>query len=175
MARHKPHYGTCHICGVYDKLSFEHIPPEKAFNDKPILKAEFNSLIESDFGFNPIKGGRIQQRGIGGYTLCESCNVKTGGWYADDFVEWCYQGFLFLKRTEGKVSMKLPYHIFPLRVLKQIVTMFFSINGPSFRDQYPDLVKFVLDRERKYLNPRIRIYIFHNRNTTYRYCDKIST
>ena len=26
------HMGTCHICGTYGKLSFEHIPPEGALN-----------------------------------------------------------------------------------------------------------------------------------------------
>ena len=28
----KNHYGKCHICGKEGKLTFEHIPPRKAFN-----------------------------------------------------------------------------------------------------------------------------------------------
>jgi hypothetical protein len=27
--------GRCHICGNVGELSFEHVPPEKAFNNKP--------------------------------------------------------------------------------------------------------------------------------------------
>ena len=31
MARQE-HTGICHICGEYKKLTYEHIPPEAAFN-----------------------------------------------------------------------------------------------------------------------------------------------
>jgi hypothetical protein len=44
--------GKCHICGNTGQLSFEHVPPESAFNDKPII-------------MKPFEGGKgkIQQRG----------------------------------------------------------------------------------------------------------------
>jgi hypothetical protein len=29
--------GNCHLCGKYKELSFEHIQPKAAFNDRPIL------------------------------------------------------------------------------------------------------------------------------------------
>ena len=29
--------GNCHLCGEFKELSFEHIPPKAAFNDRPIL------------------------------------------------------------------------------------------------------------------------------------------
>ena len=29
--------GYCHICGKYGKLSFEHIPPQKALNNNKAL------------------------------------------------------------------------------------------------------------------------------------------
>ena len=38
--------------------------------------------------------------------------------------------------------------------------MFFSANGPSFRSQYPGLVRFVLNKEERYLDPSLRIYAF---------------
>lgn len=37
--------------------------------------------------------------------------------------------------------------------------MFFSANSPRFRKVQPELEKFVLDRETKYLPPTIRIYV----------------
>ena len=33
MARQE-HTGICHICGEYKKLTYEHIPPEAAFNSQ---------------------------------------------------------------------------------------------------------------------------------------------
>lgn len=60
--------GVCHICLKESKLSFEHIPPRSCFNDG---KAKI--------------GQKISQRGIGDYTLCESCNNKTGAWYVKDY------------------------------------------------------------------------------------------
>lgn len=29
--------GYCHICGKYGKLTFEHIPPEKALNNSKAM------------------------------------------------------------------------------------------------------------------------------------------
>ena len=37
--------GPCHICGKYGKLSFEHSPPEAAFNDRPLVYAAIKKLI----------------------------------------------------------------------------------------------------------------------------------
>jgi len=40
--------------------------------------------------------------------------------------------------------------------------MFFSANGPQFRKANSDLVRFVLNKEARYLRPEIRIYIYYN-------------
>jgi hypothetical protein len=37
--------GLCHICGKYGKLSFEHSPPEAAFNNRPLVYAAIKKLI----------------------------------------------------------------------------------------------------------------------------------
>lgn len=50
------------------KLSFEHFPPESCFNDGKVKIAN-----------------KISQRGIGDYTLCDSCNNNTGKWYVKDY------------------------------------------------------------------------------------------
>lgn len=68
--------GKCYICGRIGKLSFEHIPPRKAFNERPVIKAQFEELV----GLGPDEPitGQIQQRGRGEYTLCPRCNNNTG-------------------------------------------------------------------------------------------------
>lgn len=55
--------GICHICLEEKKLSFEHFPPESCLNDGKVKIAN-----------------KISQRGIGDYTLCDSCNNNTGRW-----------------------------------------------------------------------------------------------
>src|SRR3712207_733867 len=88
--------GICHICGASGPLTFEHVPPQKAFNNKPVIVLPFDA---SHLGPDPLAHGakgRVQQRGLGDYTLCARCNSVTGSWYGGDFVDWCYQGAVIL-------------------------------------------------------------------------------
>lgn len=149
--------GTCHLCGSYEKLSFEHLPPEKAFNDCSIkLYNHFIGTPGQDCDY------KISQRGLGRYTLCENCNNNTGSWYGDAFVEWACQSMDVLKYTENRPSLYYRFRIFPLRVLKQIACMMFSVNDHEFRLYHQDLVKFVLNKEERYLNSDIRFFAFFN-------------
>ncbi len=40
--------------------------------------------------------------------------------------------------------------------------MFFSLNSDLMRFRHPELVRFILNRETKYLNPELKIYAFYN-------------
>ena len=42
------HYGICHICGKYDRLSYEHIPPQSAFNDKKRKMSTLDVLLNDE-------------------------------------------------------------------------------------------------------------------------------
>jgi len=167
----KERRGKCHICGRIGPLSFEHIPPRKAFNERPVIKAQFEELV----GLGPDEPirGPTQQRGMGEYTLCPRCNNDTGSWYAKDFVDWCYQGFEILLRSKGNPSLVYLNYLIPLRILKQIITMFFSVNGPDFCDANPELVKFVLNRDKKYLSPKYRFFVYYNISSRLR-CSGVS-
>lgn len=150
--------GRCSICGINGPLSFEHVPPRKAFNDRPVIRAGLKEMV----GLGPdeqIKG-KPQQRGAGDFTLCPRCNNDTGSWYGKNFVDWCYQGYEILSRTRGRPSLIYLNYLFPLRIIKQIFTMFFSINGPGFADANPELVKFVLNRDYKNISPKYRLFAY---------------
>jgi hypothetical protein len=164
--------GKCHICGMIGPLSFEHIPPRKAFNERPVVRAQFEELV----GLGPDEPirGQTQQRGMGEYTLCPKCNNNTGSWYGKNFVDWCYQGFEILLRSKGNPSLIYLNYLFPLRILKQIITMFFSVNGPEFCDANPELVKFVLNRDKKYLSPKYRFFVYYNTSSRLR-CSGVSS
>lgn len=152
--------GYCRICGLYGPLSFEHIPPKAAFNNSRVKVASFNEVIGK--GPNEILQGKISQRGRGDYTLCERCNNRTGKWYAPDFIEWCFQAALLIKQTNGNPTLFHLHYLFPLRIIKQIVVMFFSVNHSGFRRTYPELEKFVLNKERRFFDPNIHIYAYYN-------------
>jgi hypothetical protein len=150
----------CHICGEVTQLSFEHVPPHAAFNDRPLLHAHIKKLFRGITDLDSLSG-KVHQKGAGGYTLCERCNNQTGHWYGSAFVEWAYQGMQIVQGTKCAPSLIYNFHIFPLRIIKQVVCMFFSANSPHFRDSHLELVKFVLDRDARYLPSYARVYAFY--------------
>jgi hypothetical protein len=58
--------GDCHICGVHGPLSYEHVPPEAAFNDRMAVKANMGEWFSEGKWTGK---GQQQQRGAGEYTL----------------------------------------------------------------------------------------------------------
>jgi hypothetical protein len=111
--------GKCHICGYEGKLSFEHVPPEKAFNDSAALLMDLEQWDK--FQTSGKKRGTYQQRGFGAYTLCEKCNSNTGAWYASEYVEWVKKGTIHLQEISevGVYTLfYLPDH-HPLRFVLQ--------------------------------------------------------
>ena len=160
--------GTCHICGAIGPLSFEHIPPKRAFNNQRIFVAYGEQL------FTGAKREDLRttqyQSGAGDYTLCENCNSLTGGWYAKEFSKWAESASLFLHRMNFEPSGTHAYEMYPLRVLKQIVTMFFSINSNKFHKKNSDLVRFILNKCDTGLPDDIRVFAGYTHSTKSRMC-----
>jgi len=154
-----PVHGSCHICGVYTKLSFEHVPPRSAFNNRPILFQAGEDMLRAA---DPDDVKQIAQRGAGAHTLCPKCNNDTGRWYGGGFAEFAHQAMAVLHHTRGRATLYCSFDLFPLRVFKQVICMFFSINGPSFARANPELVNFVLNREASGLNPKYGVYGYYN-------------
>jgi hypothetical protein len=167
VSRRKKVNGICRICGQQKELSFEHIPPKSAFNDRRYIELKFEDMI--GLGPDDIIKGPIHQGGIGKHTLCGKCNNDTGSWYGGRFVDWCYQGMDILRRSGGNPTLIYINYLYPLSIIKQIVTMFFSVNGDTFCKANPELVRFVLDKERKYLSPKYRFFVYYNITGRFRY------
>jgi hypothetical protein len=156
----KKHFGVCHLCGDFGELSFEHVPPRAAFNERPVIARKIDEILKA--GSWETAKGKIFQRGAGAYTLCERCNNNTGVWYGRDFVEWVYQGMTVLQAADQCPTFYYNFHIFPLRVIKQIACMFFSVNPPEFQRAQPALAKFVLDKENRHLPHGMKVYLFYS-------------
>lgn len=167
MARNKKIEGRCRICGVYGPLSFEHVPPRAAFNDNKVrIVTDFYDAVSRLPG--DITRWKTIQKGKGEYTLCQKCNNDTGSWYGSKFIGFCYDAMGVLMQVKNEPILYYPYSIYPLAIIKQIVSMFFSVNHEGFSDKNDYLVRFVLNKEMKYLPPEIRIYIYYNVEGVYR-------
>jgi hypothetical protein len=59
-------------------------------------------------------------------------------------------------------SLYFPFKIYPLRVLKQILCIFFATCDEGMRQRYPELVRFVLNKHSSGMSPAIRIYAYYN-------------
>lgn len=159
--------GPCCICGTHGKLSFEHVPPKRAFNDHGVFEADVKKMLENGWEPGVKPDGRINQKGAGRFTLCDRCNNATGSWYGTPYIAVAKQAMELLHRSGGDVSLAYPYRMYPLRFLKQVVTMFFSACGPSFQEKNPHLVRFVLNRETGALPPKIQFYAYlHHPDST---------
>lgn len=153
MARKKIKTGACCICRKPGTLSYEHVPPQAAFNKARAIEYRLEDVV-----YKTGAKGRIRQGGIGEYTLCKKCNNDTGTWYGNEYVQWARiaQDIIMTwqnrGQTQGTVTL---YKVYPLRFLKQVITCFFSvIGGPSgaaFAQNNPDLVNFVLNTHEKNL------------------------
>lgn len=152
--------GRCHACGLLGPLSFEHVPPEAAFNSSRVYTVSGERLLNANLEHLPR--GVQSQRGAGAYTLCPHCNELTGGWYGRAFVDWTFQAARVLMAAKGAPSIYHVYQIYPLKVLKQLVCMFLSANPLTFRDSHPELFRFVLNKWTLGLPPRYRFYAYFN-------------
>ncbi|MGI8508576.1 MAG: hypothetical protein ACR2MQ_04555 [Gemmatimonadaceae bacterium] len=147
-------------------LTFEHVPPRSAFNDRPVL-----ALTDPDFYAigpdDPVRG-RVQQRRSGKHTLCATCNAKLGRWYVETYKQWARDGAVILQQSSGIVSLVHLNHLLPLRILKQVAAMFFSINPVGFAEKHPELAHFVLSPHSQLLPRKLRFFVYYNCEGRYR-------
>jgi hypothetical protein len=151
--------GTCALCGQFKKLSFEHVPPKSALNNKPIFIQTFDHIMDKN---SRVFGKKMtSNKGFGGYTLCETCNNDTGDWYARDFSDFIQQGMSIIENTKkGTYAIKGTYIIKPLNVLKQILTMFMSADKSGYLRSQTALPDFILEKEKTGTPVKFKIFLY---------------
>ncbi len=147
-------YGECCICGENKELNFEHIPPKSAFNKLGIKLYDYFEYLSK----NNIKYLNLQ-KGLGKHTLCYDCNSLTGAWYGTAYAEFAMQGLKYYSQNISE-NLVLPYTIYPLRVFKQIISCFASINGSKWCKKNPQIKKFLLNRYEKIFPTDIEIRMY---------------
>ncbi|MGA1870589.1 MAG: hypothetical protein ACMUJM_18800 [bacterium] len=158
--------GTCHICGTNGQLSYEHVPPEKAFNNRKLVKVGIEKMFS--ITSTSLPKGKFSQKGMGAYTLCPQCNNNTGSWYANKFIDWCNQCMEILIKTKSAPSLIYIQYMYPLEILKQIAAMFFSCERDRFHLFNQDLVRFVLNKHQRELPEFYRFFIAYNASGLYK-------
>lgn len=162
------HKGICHICGREAELTFEHIPPKKAFNwHRAKIYNGYGALSKSQG--EPAKYNNSQQ-GMGKYSLCQSCNNITGAWYAADYCNFAMSVLHSRHQnkplTHGDVVTYRFKDLSPLQIVKQIVAMFCSVL-PYQEVHRLGFDKLLLERENNTINRELfdlRMYLSSSEN-----------
>ena len=172
MSKNKiDHMGFCHICGEYRKLTFEHVPPKVALNNGRTIEYSTEEILKSLSDSNRLPWDRngikykINQKGLGGYTLCDRCNNITGSYYGEEYAKWVFtfMDFIFKNHDEylkgNYVKIKLG-KLFPGRFIRQLLSIITS-NFPTFTQEYPYVKELILDKNYNYLDePGFKIYMY---------------
>ncbi len=75
-------------------MTFEHYPPQCAFNDIPVFRQGFEQL--TSLGGHQFGVKQKSHKGFGGHTLCKSCNNNIGGWYSKSYCSFVEQAMYIL-------------------------------------------------------------------------------
>ena len=164
--------GKCHICQKYSNLTFEHIPPQKAFNDKRAKSIEGDEILklisESDrlpWDTTGLKY-KAKQRGMGMYSLCNSCNNLTGKYYGNEYIKFAHTiaKIIFDNDVSDKKTLEVELDgVYVSRIAKQVLSMFCSIY-PGFTKTYPIVKDLILNKNltlEDYSKFRITMFILN--------------
>ncbi len=161
--------GRCKLCGQERKLTFEHVPPEKAFNSSSVKLLSFEDSLKLVAGTDDKEPldisnlkGITQQRGSGGYYLCSQCNNNTGSWYIREYVTFAKTISYILSKRPSENSKICTFELldlYPLRLFKAIMTLFCDINNDCFGDE--SLRQFLINRESTNFNhDKYKVYFY---------------
>lgn len=130
------HVGVCRFCGFEGDLSFEHVPPKRAFNGARVDAIENpeelfgKTTAEVTALFAQTKMVR-QQAGAGAHTLCSPCNSALGA-YSYPYAILCEE----LDHLSYLPPCWIPYEvevdIRPLNVFKAMMAMMVSVAPNAF-------------------------------------------
>lgn len=151
--------GKCRLCGQKSELTFEHTPPEGAFNSSPVFFQDYENLFDTT---SYLYGKRKRSnKGAGGLNLCADCNNKTGSWYAKDYIKFAKIGaYVMTHHVYANHFITAEYSIKPLNVFKQILTMFIALDSGDFLIKQPNLKRFLLEKENRNFTDKIEIFMY---------------
>lgn len=162
--------GNCRLCSKFGQLTYEHVPPKVTSNKH----TRFTNVPFLDYvkQINPLESnlkGKIEQGGVGYYSLCMSCNSFLGTTYVKDYQKYSNTFIEFARKKQFNAFELIMHDFNGLNVLKQIVAMFFSVNNESFSNKNRDLAEFILDPKSNEFPDRFRVFNYLNTEGHLRY------
>lgn len=166
--------GKCAICRKERELSYEHIPPKGTGNKYPVKQYSiFESLTDikvKPWEFEKMRWNQIKQQGQGYTSICKECNNKFGSWYVKKYIDFINQLMnpANYHRIEDDIVEVTFNNIYPLEILKQILSMFMTINSDNnlFKS---DSSQYLLNKESNKLPVKLKIYAYINNGSLVRY------
>jgi len=155
--------GICRLCGHAKDLTFEHVPPRVAFNKNTKYRVvSFDEYVKDNDPLNSTVKGKIVQGGTGFYSLCEDCNNFLGRTYVNPYSDWVMAAAEAISFGNSQPIAYTVKDLEPLKILKQIISMFLSLNGSWHSLEYSELANFVKEPRNNELSDRFKIYSFLN-------------
>lgn len=162
--------GICRLCNQFSKLTYEHVPPRVTFNKQTRFKTiKFMDYVKERNPLDTKFKGKIEQGGLGHYALCKSCNNFLGAAYVPSYQKYTNSFIEFAKKTQYNAFQITMHDFEALKVLKQIVSMFLSINDETFSADNRELANFVLNQDSQELPSRYRFFTYLNTEGEYRH------
>ncbi|WP_299156959.1 hypothetical protein [uncultured Christiangramia sp.] len=163
MARHPKQIGICRLCGIEGYLTFEHVPPRSSYNkNTKYFSIDFMEYVQSEDIINNPPKGKIKQGGIGYNSLCSKCNSFLGTEYVNAYSKWTQTGAQIISENNFKFAIVSMIKQEPLKILKEVISMFVAINDEWYLEAYPELAEFVKNPKMKELPAKFRIFMYLN-------------
>ena len=121
---------NCWLCNKFGPMTKEHIPPERAFNDFPLLLMKVDERSSHVGKMDWVRGPQFG-RGMYVRSVGARCNNRCGSKYGGAYVD-------LVRRVAERIGDIQEFHTIsilaakrPLAILKQIVFQFVSTSGPG--------------------------------------------
>lgn len=149
--------GMCHICGEFEKLTFEHVPPRSLGNDRPRNSYSAVKMLKQGRAIEDTEGiyAKIQQQGSGGHTLCQRCNSYLGSNYVPAYNQFILNTVGIFKQAakvhkeENNFIVVEMEKVDGLAVFKQILSMICCLSQPG---PLLECKEFLLDKNSNEFN-----------------------
>ncbi len=150
---------NCSLCGTFCELSFEHIPPKSAFNKNTRYKiVAYEEVLKQENILEAKFKSKIEQGGIGYYSLCRQCNNFLGLNYVNAYTAYSNSFIEFVKKKQFDYFQLTMHEFEAAKVLKQIASMFISLNTWSFSESHYELRNFILNPNIQDLPSKYRFF-----------------